>query len=165
MAQNQEAMKIAGDLLFRAADFPGADVLAERWRRSIDPHLLGADGPPPAVIQMQQQFQQHLGEMTQQGQAMQAQIAQLNAVIAEQKRKLDEKAADLTIQDYKAETDRLKAVGAVDPAVLQMIVRQLYEQMMGTSVVPLLAHHQQVEQVVQPPPPQPDPGAVNGAMQ
>ena len=156
MAQNQEAMKIAGDLLFGAADFPGADVLAERWRRSIDPHLLGADGPPPAVVQMQQHFGQ-------QAQEMQAEIVRLQGELADRERKLKDRQQDLVTNDYRAETDRLKAMGAVDPQLLQLIARQLYEQMTDTSIVPLLAHHEQVKQVTQPPPdpalPQPPPAA------
>ena len=39
--QNPEFMKIGGDLYFRQADFPLADELADRFKRSIPPAILG----------------------------------------------------------------------------------------------------------------------------
>lgn len=152
MQQNQEAMKIAGDLLFRAADFPGADTLAERWRRSIDPHLLGADGPPPAVVQMQQQFHEQQTQLQQHGVEQAGEIAKLQTALQDAQRQIKDKGKESSLDEYRAETDRLKVVAATDPAMAQMIFRQLYEQMMdGASIVPMLAHHAQVEQTVNPP--------------
>ena len=143
MSQNQEAMKIAGDLLFRSADFPGADVLAERWRRSIDPHLLGADGPPPAVVQLQQQ----MGQMKQEGEHR---IVMLQQQLDEAQRKLKDRTQDIETAAFRAETERMGKVGEIDPAVAQMLVRQMMETLHQQSIVPLLAHHAQVEAAVSP---------------
>ena len=65
MGQNQNVAHAAMDLLFKAADFPMADVIAERIRRTIPPAILG-EGPPPAVAQLQQQaeqMQQHMQQV------------------------------------------------------------------------------------------------------
>ncbi|MFK5283902.1 hypothetical protein ACI3PL_30425, partial [Lacticaseibacillus paracasei] len=47
-AQNDQFMTIAGDIMFRAADFPMADELYERLRRMVPPQALG-EGPSPEV--------------------------------------------------------------------------------------------------------------------
>jgi hypothetical protein len=61
MGQDQELMKVAGDLLFKAADFPMAQDVAERIRRTIPAAVLG-DGPSPQEQDMQQKMK-HMGEM------------------------------------------------------------------------------------------------------
>src|SRR6185312_8771821 len=69
-SQNQEFMQIAGDLLFKVADFPMAEELAERWRRTIDPRILGEGLPPPIDQQIKmlqannQQLQGVIAKMT-----------------------------------------------------------------------------------------------------
>lgn len=164
MSQNQEAMKIGADLLFRAADFPGADTLAERFRRSIDPHLLGSDGPPPAVVAMQQQFQQHMTETAQQGQQMQAKIAELQAALSDSEQKGRDRAQELDTAEYRAQTDRLANVFKADPALAQIFYRQMAETLHGQSLVPILAHHASVQQALQPPEQMPPEGAQEGQM-
>lgn len=57
MGQNGELMKVAGDLMFKAADFPMAQDIAERLSRAVPPQLKG-EGPDPHIIQLQQQLQQ-----------------------------------------------------------------------------------------------------------
>jgi len=158
MTQNQDLMSKAGDLLFRAADFPGADVIAERLRRAVPPQLLGQDGPPPEVQQLQQQHAEQLNQIQQESQQIQAHVAKLQAERDELERKLNDKTEDQKIADYRAETERLKAIGAVDPATLQIIIRQLMEDMTQTPLPQLLAHHAQVEATTQPAPPMMPPG-------
>lgn len=93
-----ELMNIAGDLMFKAADFPLAEELAQRLRRMVPAQALG-DGPPPEVTQLQQQnemLQQLMGRLQQE-------IARLQL---EAKGKADAN----TVNAYKAETDRLEAL-------------------------------------------------------
>jgi hypothetical protein len=52
--QNPNFMAIGGDLYFKQADFPLADELAERFKRSIPPAILG-EGEPPMVQQIKDQ--------------------------------------------------------------------------------------------------------------
>jgi len=60
MENNPKLMDECGDLLFKAADFPMAQEIAERLHRTVPPQLLD-DGPNPQV----QQLQQHLQQMDQ----------------------------------------------------------------------------------------------------
>jgi Phage P22-like portal protein len=113
-AQNPEFMHIAGDILWKVADFPEAQVLADRWRKIIPPNVTG-DAPPPEMQQQAEMIQQQL------------------AVIAKQAKELADKDKDLTIKakqldldhkkaiaeqhrlDYDAETKRLTALGNFGP--------------------------------------------------
>lgn len=93
-----ELMNIAGDLMFKAADFPLADELAQRMRRMVPAQALG-DGPSPGEEQLKQQndmLQQLMGKLQQE-------IARLQL---EAKGKSDAN----TVNAYKAETDRLEAL-------------------------------------------------------
>lgn len=93
-----DLMSIAGDLMFKAADFPLADELAQRMRRMVPPQALG-DGPSPGEEQLKQQndmLQQLMGKLQQE-------IARLQM---EAKSKADAN----TVNAYKAETDRLEAL-------------------------------------------------------
>lgn len=111
-SQNQQFMNVAGDLMFKAADFPMADELAERWARTI-PAAVKGDGPPPEVEQMQQQMQ-----------SMQNAIAALNE-------KLNDKSDEIKIKAYDADTKRLTAVGNSGPAVSPDEVRPIFMQLMA----------------------------------
>ncbi len=122
LQQNQELAKIAGDILFKNADFPGADELVERIKRTIPPAILG-QGTPPAEEQLQQQVQQLHTAL---GQAMQRIQEQHDALQQKNDRAEDGHALD----SYRAETDRLKVVGATDPDAMRMVFRKLLLEMM-----------------------------------
>lgn len=90
-----DLMSIAGDLMFKAADFPLAEELAQRLRRMVPAQALG-DGPSPGEEQLKQQndmLQQLMGKLQQE-------IARLQL---EAKGKADKN----TVDAYRAETDRL----------------------------------------------------------
>jgi hypothetical protein len=110
-AQNPEFMKIAGDLLWRSADFPLADELAERWARTIPPTVLG-DGPSPQEQQMQQQM-----DMLQQ------------AIVKLQK-DVSDKSADQNIKAYDAETKRITAIGNSPPAITPEQIAPAFQQLL-----------------------------------
>jgi hypothetical protein len=154
MSQNQEAWKVAGDLLFRAADFPMADELAERMKRTISPQILG-EGEPPQVQAIKQQAQQQI-------QGMQGIISNMVQQLADATLKLKQRDEAHDLDTYRAETQRMQAVGAIDPEALKPIVRQLVSEAMGTPIVPLMAAHAAAEQHFMPADPsmQPDQGAM-----
>lgn len=119
MSQDQELMKVAGDLLFKAADFPMADEVAERLHRTIPPEILG-EGQSPQEKDMEQKMQ-HMGQM----------IEQLTAELqnARQGKDVDE----VKIKAYDAETKRLQALGQpLDPQVVAHVATQVVMQMMQT---------------------------------
>ena len=64
---NPDLMHIAGDLIFRNMDFPGADVIADRLAAANPMAQLDekSDVPPQAQMQIKQ-LQQHLQQTTQQ---------------------------------------------------------------------------------------------------
>lgn len=88
-----QAAQVAGDLIAKAQDWPDADAIAERMKRSMPPQLTqDPDNPEPPSPEMQQQAQQAQmqQQMAQQGAQMQmaegeakVRIAQANAAKAE----------------------------------------------------------------------------------
>jgi hypothetical protein len=72
---------------------------------------------------------------------------------------MKDKDKELNTDVYKAETDRIKAVGSIDPVALQMVVRQMVSDMLQTDVLhPQLMQHAQQESEIQQTlaPPQPE---------
>ena len=142
--QNPQLVNIAGDLLFKSADFPLADELAERLKRGVPPQFMG--GPPPAIQAAQQQLQQ----TQQQASAL---LAQADQEIKALKAQLKDKDKENETKEYEAETNRLKAVGTIDPMALQIIVRQLVEEMLETNLEPMLQRHAGIQSGLQSAPP------------
>jgi hypothetical protein len=119
MSQDQDLMKVAGDLLFKAADFPMADEVAERLHRTIPPAILG-EGPTPEMQDATQKMQ-HMGQM----------IEQLTQELQRAKQGKDQQ--EVNIKSYEAETRRLQALGQpLDPEVVAHVATQVVMQMMGT---------------------------------
>jgi hypothetical protein len=84
------AAPVIGDILAMNLDWPGADEIAERLKK-INPALKD-QGIPPEVQQMIQQGQQAIQELTQKVQALEA---------------------DKSIDQFNAETNRMKVVGDI----------------------------------------------------
>jgi len=97
-----QLMQIAGDIVVKAQDWPGADELSERLQKTIPPQFLSPEqqkengGPPPVPPEVIQQMQQTL-------QQLQAENAQLK-----QDKTIDFKK--LEIESYNAETKRIAAL-------------------------------------------------------
>jgi hypothetical protein len=128
MGNSPELMQVAGDLLFKAADFPMADDLAERLHRMVPKNILG-EGPPPEVEQMQQQLQ---GLQ----QALQAAIQQLADKDAEQKNR----DAETSIKGYEAETKRIGTVANSVPEIgidaLRSVISATVQEMLSAQSLP-----------------------------
>jgi hypothetical protein len=167
LAQNASALPIVGDFWARNADFPGSDELAARLKQGLPPQYK-ADTPDPMVAKLNQALQQTTQNAQQTLQKADANIAMLQGEVARLKEQLKEKGDEIAIKDYSAETDRLKAVGQIDPVALQMVVRQMVADMMQTNLLhpQLLGHAQdqaQIQQTLQPPQTEPQPA--DGAAQ
>jgi hypothetical protein len=169
MAQNPAAFQIVGDFWAANSDFPGADELADRLKRGLPPQYRA--GPDPQVQAISQQAQQMQQQAQQLLQKADAEIATLKAQVVHQQEMLKDKSQDLAIRahgvaidDYDAETKRLAAVGAIDPTALQLVVRQLVQDMLATELHPMLQQHAAQESELQatmaPPPTN---GAGNGS--
>ena len=108
-------MQQIGDLVFKSADFPFGDEIADRLKPTTDdPRLAQAQG-------MIQQLQAQIGQLTQQLKDKQAE--QQHTVVK------DAMAADTN--QYKAETDRMAAIGSTDPDALRVLVHQLVAEALG----------------------------------
>ncbi|MGH8759593.1 MAG: portal protein, partial [Burkholderiales bacterium] len=100
---NPQLMQIAGDLLVRNMDWPGAEQIADRLKRAIPPEIVGqedgegADIPPEIQAQMQQMQQQYEEQLAQAGEQMQAMGAEIEKAQAE--------AADKTAEQARIELD------------------------------------------------------------
>jgi hypothetical protein len=111
-----------------------------------------------AVTQQAQQMQQQAQDML--GKA-DAEIASLKAQLVHAQEQAKDKSAEIEIKNYDSETKRLQALGSVDPMLVQMIARQLWENMQQTDITPHIHSHAELEGALagkaQPPVP------VNGA--
>ena len=95
-------MQIAGDIIMRAADFPMAEQLAERLKKTIPPELMDEDGPeeiPPAV-------QQHLEQMAMQLEQAQQMLQQQGQALQEAQQALADKAAEIQLKQADVELKR-----------------------------------------------------------
>lgn len=145
MGQDQELMKVAGDLLFKAADFPMADEVAERLHRTIPPAILG-EGPSPQEQDMQQKMA-HMGQM----------IETLSSQLQGERQAREQQ--EVNIKAYDAETKRLQALGQpLDPQVVAHVATQVVMQMMQTGApqgvpqaTPPPDPSQQIQQPTNPP--------------
>ena len=134
---NESMMPVIGDLLFKAADFPLADEIAERLHRMVPPQALGQDAPNPQVEQLQTMLaQQHdlLQKATMQADESKAKSLELaqKLIAATQQKHIDQ---------YKAETDRMNALGKIDPDAFIPVIRQLISDALGTDISPHIVKH------------------------
>jgi hypothetical protein len=121
MSQDQALMKVAGDLLFKAADFPMADEVAERLHRTIPAEILG-EGPTPAESDMHQKMQQ-----------MEQMINHLSQALQDARSTQGREDAHVQIDAYKAETDRLKAIAPdMAPELIAAIAAHLVAETLRT---------------------------------
>ncbi|OAJ67769.1 hypothetical protein A0123_01811 [Gluconobacter cerinus] len=119
---NPAIMGQIGDLFFKAADFPLADEIADRLKPASDDPRLGQ------AQQTIQQLQAQLQQVTQQLKDKQADLS-----LKAQGQQHDA-AADLLKEEtdrYKAETDRMAAIGSTDPEALRVLVHQLVQDALG----------------------------------
>jgi hypothetical protein len=165
MSQNPAAFQIVGDFWAQNSDFPGADELADRLKRGLPPQY--QSGVDPQVQQLQgvlKETQKHAQQLL--GQA-DSEVAALKQQVAKMTLQLQDKAGDRAIDDYQAETDRLKAVGQIDPHSLQLIVRKMVEDMLQTDLHPMLQRHADIQgdlaARMAPPEPADGDGAATGA--
>lgn len=141
IATNDENfLKVGGDILFKNLDFAGAEVLAQRYYKLIPPEITG-DGLPPQVeeamnkaSEMIQMLQGKLAESDQKLKDKEAELIQKGQRLDLDFRKAGSQEAR---EDYKAETDRTVALfntgpdGSGPAAEVKAVVRQLISGMLA----------------------------------
>lgn len=106
---NPELWAVAGDLIVKGMDWPGAEKLAERLKRTIAPELL-EDGPSAQTKELQGQMQ----ELQQQNAAMRQLLDGVQNSFERH---------ELMIKEYEAETKRISAIQTgMTPEQIQDIV-------------------------------------------
>jgi hypothetical protein len=114
---NPQLWSVAGDLFVKNMDWPGAQELADRLAKTIDPKLLENGDKDPALQAAEQQMQAMGQEMEQMYQMMQ------NFQKSVEVQDLERKNFEADIKAYQAETQRISAVAAgMTPEQIQDIV-------------------------------------------
>lgn len=114
LTQAPQLIDKIGDLLFKVAEFPLADEIAERLKPGMAPEAQKAISGLQVQLQKQNKL---LGE------TMQA--------LTEERLKVKAKDANADIDSYKADTDRLKALQPMlgdDPMGVRVLVHQLVRE-------------------------------------
>ena len=108
---------MAGDLFIKNMDWPGAEEMAKRFSKTIDPKLLSDDDKTPELQAAEQQIQAMGQEMEQMHQMLQNVSKSMEA---QEQRRQDFEAQ---IKAFDAETKRISAVQAgMTPDQIQDIV-------------------------------------------
>ena len=114
---NPQLWAVAGDLFVKNMDWPGAQEMAKRFQKTIDPKLLNDSEDNPALQAAQQQMQAMGQEMEQMHQMLQ----HVNQSVEMQD--MHRKDFEAQVKAYDAETKRLAQVQAsMSPEQIQDIV-------------------------------------------
>jgi hypothetical protein len=117
---NPQLWAVAGDLFIKNMDWPGAEEMAKRFSKTIDPKLMSDDDKPPALQAAEQQIEAMGQEMEQMHRMLQ------NVHNSMESRDIAIKEFDSQVKAYQAETQRISAVQA------SMSPEQIQEIVMGT---------------------------------
>lgn len=113
---NPQLWQVAGDLFVKNMDWPGAQDLAKRFQKILDPKVL-ADEDNPALVAANQQMEAMAAEMQNMYNMLQ------NVSKSMEARDLEIKEFEAQVKAYQAETQRISAVQAgMTPEQIQDIV-------------------------------------------
>jgi hypothetical protein len=116
LQSNPQLWALAGDLFVKNMDWPGAQELAKRLAKGIDPKLM-QDDDNPALQQAKQQIQQLMEELNHANQMLQ------NIQHSMEVQEIQIKQGELKVKMYDAETKRIQATQAgMNPDQIQDIV-------------------------------------------
>ena len=124
---NPQLWAVAGDLFVKNMDWPGAQEIAQRLAKTIDPKLLEATDESPALQAAQAQMQ-----------AMQAEMEQMYGMLQNVQRSMEARQVEVKefeaqVKAYQAETERIKAVeSGLNEQQIQDIVAGTLAGMMST---------------------------------
>ena len=114
---NPNLWAVAGDLFVKNMDWPGAQEMAKRFAKTIDPKLMQDGDKPPELQAAEQQIQAMGHEMEQMHQMI------VNAGKSIEMQDMHRKDFEAQVKAYQAETQRISAVQAsMSPEQIQDIV-------------------------------------------
>jgi hypothetical protein len=120
LQSNPQLWSVAGDLFIKNMDWPGAQEMADRFKKILDPKVLATGDESPEMAAAQQQMEamaQELNRMVDIIEGVQADVA---------KREVDIKEYKAQVDAYDAETKRISAMQA------GMTEEQIQDIVMGT---------------------------------
>ena len=131
LQSNPALWSVAGDLFIKNMDWPGAQEMADRFKKILDPKVLATDEETPELAAAKQQIQALSQELNQVATIME----NLQDSAEQQKIEIDRFKAE--VQAYDAETKRISAVSAsLTPEQVQDIVMgTLHAAMAGGDLV------------------------------
>jgi hypothetical protein len=103
---NPQLWTVAGDLFVKNMDWPGAQEMAKRFAKTIDPKLMGDAEDNPALQAANQQMEAMAAELDQLHQMLQ------NVGKSMEAQDMERKDFEAQIKAYQAETQRISAVQA-----------------------------------------------------
>jgi len=114
---NPQLWSVAGDLFIKNMDWPGAQEMAERFKKILDPKVLSQGDQSPEMMAAQQQIEAMTQELNRVTDIMQ----HIQDSTEQQKVEIDRYKAE--IEAYNAETKRISAVQqSMTPEQIQDIV-------------------------------------------
>jgi hypothetical protein len=117
---NPQLWQVAGDLFVKNMDWPGAQEMAKRFAKTIDPKLMQDGDKPPELQAAEQQIQAMGQEMEQMHQMI------INAGKSIEMQDMHRKDFEAQVKAYQAETQRIAAVQA------GMTFEQIQDVVLGT---------------------------------
>jgi hypothetical protein len=125
LQSNPQLWSVAGDLFIKNMDWPGAQEMAKRFAKIIDPKIMADSDESPEMQQAKQQMEAMAQELDQLHQMMQ------NVGKSVEVQDLERKNFEADIKAYQAETQRLSAVSAaMSPEQVQEVVMQTLRDVM-----------------------------------
>jgi hypothetical protein len=103
---NPQLWQVAGDLFVKNMDWPGAQEMSQRFKKTIDPKILASDDKSPELQAAEQQIQAMGAEM----ENMHKMLQNINHSVEVQEQQ--RKDYEARIKAYQAETQRIQAVQA-----------------------------------------------------
>ena len=117
LQSNPQLWSVAGDLFIKNMDWPGAQEMAERFKKILDPKVLATDDQSPQMVAAHQQIE----AMTQELNKMSDVITHIQDSASQ--REVDIKEYKAQVDAYDAETKRISAVqNSMSPEQIQDIV-------------------------------------------
>jgi hypothetical protein len=125
LQSNPQLWQVAGDLFIKNMDWPGAQEMAARFAKIIDPKIMQDSDDSPEMQQAKQQMQAMGQELDQLHQMLQ------NVGKSVEVQDMERKNFEADIKAYQAETQRLSAVAAgMNPEQVQEVVMQTLRDVM-----------------------------------
>lgn len=127
---NPDLWKVAGDLFVKNMDWPGAQEMAKRFAKTIDPKLMDESDESPALQAAKQQIEAMGHEMEQ----MHTMLQNVSKSMEMQTLDNDKFKADL--QAYDSETKRLTALSGAAAAApvsadIQLVVKRYIKEILA----------------------------------